>query len=34
MSSGPYRPLLLPTWSFYQPTKPVTDKKTSKSGSE
>lgn len=34
MSSGPYRPLLLPTWSFYQPTKPVTDKNPSKSGSE
>lgn len=26
MSSGPYLPMLLPTWSFYQPPKPAADK--------
>ena len=30
MSSGPYLPMLLPTWSFYQPTKTATDKKPNK----
>ena len=34
MSSGPYKPLLLPTWSFYQPTKPVTDKKPKESAAK
>jgi len=30
MSSGPYKPLLLPTWSFYQPPKPAANKKGKK----
>ena len=30
MSSGPYKPLLLPTWSFYQPPMSATDKKARK----
>ncbi len=30
MSSGPYKPLLLPTWSFYQPPVPATAKKAKK----
>ena len=28
MSSGPFTPMLLPTWSFYQPSKESPDKKT------
>jgi preprotein translocase subunit SecB len=30
MSSGPYLPMLLPTWSFYQPPKSAADKKAKK----
>lgn len=29
MSSGPYAPMLLPTWSFYHPEKTAPDKKDS-----